>query len=711
MSMFKGWSFSRKLLAVNISYLLPCSVLVYFLVLEKNNNIEFNQKERTGIEYQRPLASLLSHVGQHKLLMIAAINHASDFANKIDLSKAQIERDFSVLDDVSAHLGDELQFTAMGLASRKREKAATQSLRANWQAIVEGQDKPTADSITAVFDPLISGIRLAINQLGDTSNLILDPDLDSYYMMDTTLISIPKVQDRIQELGSYVKQVSGSSESLTEEQKQKIDLLAALMRADLAQISGSVQVALNEDKNFGGILMSMQKDIPTALKDFTGATEALLAASAAVVKTPLDPNQSEKLLVAADKALEQTLIFWTKAADELDKIIAQRVADIKSARLVALALALLAWLPSGLFAAITVIRLNRSFIKAVSKLKSEASNANSASTHLSAASQTVSSGSTEQAAAIQETGASMSEMASMVARSSTQASSSQELARKVKEQTDEGCRVMERMVSSMESIGEANSHLQNISNIINDISAKTNIINDIVGKTQLLSFNASIEAARAGQHGKGFAVVAEEVGNLAQTSGNAAKEIRSLIEGSQQQVQHILKSTLERVSEGKVVSEQAQTLFEKIAKDISTISSQTESINEAAREQQFGIEQIAKAMAQMDQSTQSNNSAALMAARLSDQLMSQSNKLTLIAQTVSALVLGERSDTPARDDEPSNDDQDTKPKSKTKSKVDDTHGEAFAPTVSSSDRNLDAVARISSLAQMNADDAAFVKVV
>ncbi|MHA0111674.1 methyl-accepting chemotaxis protein, partial [Klebsiella pneumoniae] len=79
---------------------------------------------------------------------------------------------------------------------------------------------------------------------------------------------------------------------------------------------------------------------------------------------------------------------------------------------------------------------------------------------------------------------------------------------------------------------DANSQLQSISNIIGEISAKTNIINDIVFKTQLLSFNASIEAARAGQHGRGFAVVAEEVGNLAQMSGNAAKEIRALLEDS-----------------------------------------------------------------------------------------------------------------------------------------------------------------------------------
>jgi methyl-accepting chemotaxis protein len=276
----------------------------------------------------------------------------------------------------------------------------------------------------------------------------------------------------------------------------------------------------------------------------------------------------------------------------------------------------------------------------VDKLEKEADGANASSAQLASASSMVSSGSTEQAAAIQETGASMSEIASMIARSSSQAQMSQELAHKVTQKADEGCTVMERLVMSMESIHEANSQLQNISSIIHEISTKTNVINEIVGKTQLLSFNASIEAARAGQHGRGFAVVAEEVGNLAQTSGNAAKSIRELIEDSQKQVAHILKTTLETVSEGKSVTEQAQQIFSEIAKDISMISTQVESVTEAAREQQLGIEQISKAMIQMDQTTQSNNKAAHLAAQLSDQLAGQSHKLAVIARSVSQLVFG-----------------------------------------------------------------------
>lgn len=709
MNWFKNWSFSRKLIAVNLAYVLPCAVLVYFLILEKNSNLEFSRKEHVGLEYQRPLESLLAHVSQYKVLVAASFQSGADVANRMNLVHGQIERDFSQLEDVDGKFSEELQFTAMGLSSRKREKASAQAIKSMWDNTVKQLSTVTSDTVTSHFNPLIESIRLAITHLGDTSNLILDPDLDSYYMMDTTLMALPMMTDRVQEAATYIKDVRASN--FTEEQKLKLQVYSTLLSGDLDRVLGSVQTALMEDKNFGGTMQSLQRDVPSAFKEFEGSIRLFGAKLNSMVKSN-GSDQGESLSNLADHSLESSLAFWTKSADVLDDLLVKRQNDIAHNRLIALTLALLAWFPSCLIAFFTVSHLNRSFINSVSKLESEAAMASLSSAHLAAASQTVSSGSTEQAAAIQETGASMSEMASMVSRSSTQAVSSQELARKVREQTDEGCRVMERMVHSMDSIEDANRHLQNISSIIEDISGKTNIINDIVGKTQLLSFNASIEAARAGQHGRGFAVVAEEVGNLAQTSGNAAKEIRSLIADSRQQVEHILQTTLERVSEGKTVTGQAQDIFAKIAKDISTISAQIESISEAAREQQFGIEQIAKAMTQMDQSTQSNNSAAHTAARLSDQLMGQSKKLSSIARTVSRLVTGTKVIEREKDHGGEDDGHSGHKKIDDRSNHKGSDSEQFAHNLSHRERELDQTSGASVIpTSIDANDDSFQKVV
>ncbi len=651
MTIASRWSFSQKLMLANLTYLLPCAVLVFFLVKEKNAQLEFSDKEKMGLEFQRPLTNLFLHVGQHKTMSWAFLNGQGGSKEKLDAIRNQIEGDFSNLDELESRLGSSLGFNDQELSLRKRVNASPKILKSNWQGLLDKYSRSHLDELMERHDRLLADIATAITHVGDSSNLVLDPDLDSYYIMDITLLALPKLMDQIQQAANFVQTHRWEQGALNKDALVELATFRFQLRDSISRVNGDIQTAINEDKKFYGTLSSLQRELPIKQKEFTSSMEKMLQHWDRIIDQKSDDPMSQvkpELMTAAYEALDQTYVLWIKAAEELEKLLEIRMSQHRWERFWALVLAVLAWMPPAFLALFTVHRLSRSFTIAVDKLESEAEGANQSSAQLAAASSMVSSGSTEQAAAIQETGASMSEIASMIARSSSQAQMSQELAHKVTQRADEGCTVMERLVLSMESIHEANSQLQNISNIISEISTKTNVINEIVGKTQLLSFNASIEAARAGQHGRGFAVVAEEVGNLAQTSGNAAKSIRELIEDSQKQVAHILRTTLERVTEGKQVTEQAQQIFSEIAKDISLISTQVESVTEAAREQQLGIEQISKAMIQMDQTTQSNNKAAHLAAQLSDLLASQSHKLTVISRSVSQLVFGQKGPTQDR---------------------------------------------------------------
>jgi len=242
--------------------------------------------------------------------------------------------------------------------------------------------------------------------------------------------------------------------------------------------------------------------------------------------------------------------------------------------------------------------------------------------------------------AVQETIAAMEEMNSMINQSGEYISESLQSAKRVSEKTEEGAQNMRQMVDAMEAIQEANSQLQNMANIINEISAKTNVINSIVFKTQLLSFNASIEAARAGQHGRGFAVVAEEVGNLAQMSGAAAKEIKSLLDDSQKQVLQIVEITRARSTDGQGVSKRAQKTFDEIAQEIKTITSQIESVNDAAREQENGVQQTTVSMSKLDDATTRSARMGLEISGAADNLGDQSRRLNQIMRATMLLVQG-----------------------------------------------------------------------
>jgi len=213
----------------------------------------------------------------------------------------------------------------------------------------------------------------------------------------------------------------------------------------------------------------------------------------------------------------------------------------------------------------------------------------------------------------------------------------------VTQKANNGMNVMNQMVESMSSIQQANQQLQQMSEIIQEIGNKTNVINDIVFKTQLLSFNASIEAARAGQHGRGFAVVAEEVGNLAKMSGNAAQEISSLLQDSEKQVSDIVRSTSDRVSTGKNVTEQALKNFKEIATDINLISAQIGNISSAAREQELGVAQTNQAMSELNKTTDLNSQVAQRASGASSVLSSEVQALHDISVSIESSITGIRS--------------------------------------------------------------------
>ena len=174
-----------------------------------------------------------------------------------------------------------------------------------------------------------------------------------------------------------------------------------------------------------------------------------------------------------------------------------------------------------------------------------------------------------------------------------------EITKSISAKSDEGHKVIHDMTSAMNTLANTSNQLQNISGIFSKISSEANVINDIVFKTQLLSFNAFLEAARAGQHGSGFAVVAEEVGNLADSSGKAAKEIRSLLVDSQSNVEDILGKTKTRITDAKSTNVRAQEIFSEI---VQYVADHLRKITESSKSQEEGILEAIKLIDQMKQS-------------------------------------------------------------------------------------------------------------
>lgn len=266
------------------------------------------------------------------------------------------------------------------------------------------------------------------------------------------------------------------------------------------------------------------------------------------------------------------------------------------------------------------------------------------------------SASREQASSVTETSSSLHEISKMVENNTKHAENSTVLVNESNHVIQRGIRTVEELRDKIQSVDNAsdklagsveknNKDLEKIIAVFVEIKDKTNVINDIVFQTKLLSFNASVEAARAGAHGKGFSVVAEEIGNLAKVSGRSAKEITDLLENSLSQVNELVENSQtglqkslgenkDQINQSVQISERAQEAFEEISEKFKNVLSSSHEVAEASREQQSGVNEINIAMQEISSTisvaNQSSEEVEVSSVKLK-------NMVDMIAENIKAL--------------------------------------------------------------------------
>jgi methyl-accepting chemotaxis protein len=222
-------------------------------------------------------------------------------------------------------------------------------------------------------------------------------------------------------------------------------------------------------------------------------------------------------------------------------------------------------------------------VRAIASTTSELANAAS---EISASTTDLSQRTEEQAASLEQTSASMEEISVTVKNNADNATRANDLTRATRDVADRGGQVVSEAVSAMTRIEESSRKISDIISVIDEIARQTN----------LLALNAAVEAARAGEAGRGFAVVASEVRSLAQRSSQAAKDIKDLITSSAGQVK-----------DGVELVNRAGGSLSEIVESIKGVATIVSDIANASREQASGIDQVTRALTQMDEATQQNS--------------------------------------------------------------------------------------------------------
>jgi methyl-accepting chemotaxis protein len=266
-------------------------------------------------------------------------------------------------------------------------------------------------------------------------------------------------------------------------------------------------------------------------------------------------------------------------------------------------------------------RIARPVRGVIAGLRASAERVAAASLELSSAGQSLSEGSSEQAASLEETSASLEQMAGMIGQNADNAVEAERLTTETRQVVARANQAMEELTGAMEKIGRSGQDTSRIVKTIDEIAFQTN----------LLALNAAVEAARAGQAGAGFAVVAEEVRNLAMRSAEAARNTGALIQ-----------KNIAQLEEGAGLVEETNAAFVEVTRGADRIGALIGEISAASKEQADGIEQVNRAVSEMNQITQQNAATAEEAASASEAMHAESRELDNFIRELTVLVEGGR---------------------------------------------------------------------
>ncbi len=242
----------------------------------------------------------------------------------------------------------------------------------------------------------------------------------------------------------------------------------------------------------------------------------------------------------------------------------------------------------------------------VSSVREVSESVSTASAEIAHGNADLSSRTEQQASAIQQTAASMDQLTQTVAQNADNAREASVMASEASSVASRGGQAVQQVVSTMRSIHEGSRRISEITGVIDGIAFQTNI----------LALNAAVEAARAGEQGRGFAVVASEVRSLAQRSATAAKEIKSLITASTEQVQA-----------GTAQVDEAGETMAAVVKAIAHVTAVVNEISQASQQQTEGLRQVSEAVSHMDQATQQNAALVEQSAAAAESLNQQARHM------------------------------------------------------------------------------------
>jgi methyl-accepting chemotaxis protein len=622
--LFRRIGFRSKAMVISAFFVVPILVLSLSYFGDKATSIEFSSKERVGIAYGQEILPLIDLLQRQRLAAALAAVQAPQASATSGLDSA-VNAQMTKLDAVERAHGAYLNTQA----AHSKFKAAKIELPAS------GADlNQTMVAHSARLQALVDLLGVST----DGSNLTLDPDIDTYYLMDAVYFRLPQMVESVGQLSGLGAAVLHSANTDLRNRRILIEQYAATA-SNLAALEAGLAKAMAYN--------GQVKAATEAGQALAEVHKFLKQVDETVLRPEGMQGAAPEHVAGAARAIESMLSLSQRATAKLDTLVAARVEGMNSSRnLTALTLLVSLSVVVYLFAAFqkvlegglkevalhinamrdgnlttsprawgadeaaslmnTLVQMQESLRRIVNQVRLTSDNIVRSSTEIAAGSLDLSARTEQAAANLEESASAMEQISTTVKHTADTVDQAAHLARSNAVAAEEGGRVVNSMIATMDNIQSSSRKIGDIVGTIDGIAFQTNI----------LALNAAVEAARAGDAGRGFAVVATEVRLLAQRSASAAREIKTLI-----------GSSVESVEAGTSVVKQVGSTIGDIVEHSNRVNHLLGEIAKGAREQSAGVAQTTQAVQDMDTATQQNASLVEQTAAAANSLKGQAGAL------------------------------------------------------------------------------------
>ena len=615
--------FRAKIVLITCMFILPLALTGWFYFSSTMEQIQFSSQERLGVEYNNEVIPVIDLAQQ--LRRDAVIAAAGSAPPSMDEVKEKLKQANARLADVDRRLG-------ATLATAK----AYSAVQAAYAKALNTSGNEAFKAHTEHVDALIA----LLGTVTDNSNLTLDPDISSFYVMDAVYARMPNIVENTGKLRGLGMKILKSG-AITSEQQRSLSELIPVAEFQFVNMRDDLGKAIANDKS-----LAEKVNIGAAME--SSSAFFVLARKNVIDTQNFSVETQDSYLAAANKTISEQYQLAKRLTLALDMLLTNRISAMQSSlylvsitMLVGIGLAAYFFysfylvisgglalisthlkevadgdlrhvpgIPRGkdeTADVITDLRETYSELHALIRTVRHSARALHATSGEIAAASLDLSGRTEAAAAsLEEQAAAMEEIGATVANTAQKSKLAANFAAENAITAAEGGQVIGSVVQTMENINASSTKISDIISVIDGIAFQTNI----------LALNAAVEAARAGESGRGFAVVASEVRSLAHRSADAAREIKTLI-----------SHRVEQISSGAAVVEKAGVAMTAMVSNAEQINLFLNDISVSANEQATGVAEVGTAIHALDEQTQQN-------AALVEETSAASGALTQQADTL-----------------------------------------------------------------------------